>query len=383
MSHIHIPDGILAWWIWLPAMILVVGILFLIFKSWNQEEARRLVPLAAMMSALMLITMSVPLFIVPVHLTLAVLAGLMVGPKMAFLSILVVNTLLASLGHGGVTLIGLNTVIIGLEMFVGVMVFKLLSKVISTLPSAIIATVVGIALSLSLSFGLVVATVGLAEALPHEDHNHDHENHEDHEDHDHEHEEENQEENSEVEEDHGRTSFPVSNLFTMTLPTINHVDELTVLEESETKIKMLVVSHNVKGLLSELFVELETLGWEKVGRSNSHKGSYASEGVELFYHELHGNKGHIEFDLVLLDSDHNHDDHIDDVDHDHDDHDHDDHDHDDHDHDHDDIDTILSELNYLGFSGWLAVIMIYLMGITLESTATGFIYQSLKKVKKD
>jgi hypothetical protein len=29
------------------------------------------------------------------------------------------------------------------------------------------------------------------------------------------------------------------------------------------------------------------------------------------------------------------------------------------------------------------VIMIYLMGITLESTATGFIYKSLKKVKKD
>jgi cobalt/nickel transport system permease protein len=377
MSHIHIPDGILAWWIWVPAFILVVGILFMIFKGWNQEEARRLIPLAAMMSALMLITMSVPLFIVPVHLTLAVLAGLMVGPKMAFLSILVVNTILASMGHGGVTLIGLNTLIIGLEMFVGVMVFKLLSKVISTLPSAIIATVVGLALSLSLSFGLVVATVGLAEALPHDDHSHE-------EDHDHEddhHDEEEHVDETEEEVDHGRTSFPVGSSFTMVLPTLNHVDELSVLEETDTKIKVMVVSHNVKGLLSELFVELETLGWEKVGRSNSHKGSYASEGVELFYHELHGNKGQIEFELVLLDADHNHDDHIDDVDHDHD---HDDHDHDDHDHDHDhDVETILSELNYLGFSGWLAVIMIYLMGITLESSATGFIYQSLKKVKKD
>jgi cobalt/nickel transport system permease protein len=380
MSHIHIPDGILAWWIWVPALILVVGILFMIFKGWNQEEARRLVPLAAMMSALMLITMSVPLFIVPVHLTLAVLAGLMVGPKMAFLSILVVNTILASMGHGGVTLIGLNTLIIGLEMFAGVMVFRLLSKVIATLPSAIIATVVGLALSLSLSFGLVVATVGLAEALPHEEHD-DHDHEEDY------HEEEQIDETQEEEDvDHGRTTFPVSSSFTMALPTLNHVDELSVLEETDSKVKMMVISHNVKGLLSELFVELETLGWEKVGRSNSHKGSYASDGVELFYHELHGNKGEIEFELVLLDADHNHDDHIDDDDHDHDHDDDHDHDHDDdhdHDHDHDDVDTILSELNYLGFSGWLAVIMIYLIGITLESSATGFIYQSLKKVKKD
>jgi cobalt/nickel transport system permease protein len=232
MSHIHIPDGILAWWIWLPAMILVVGILFLIFKNWNQDEARRLIPLAAMMSALMLITMSIPIFFIPVHLTLAVLAGLMVGPKMAFISILVVNAILATLGHSGITLIGLNTLVIGLEMFAGVMVFRLLSKTLSTLPSAIIATVVGLLLSLSLSFGLLISAVGLAEALPH--------------------------------------------------------------SEEETT--------------------------EEVGEEE-----HADESVE----------------------------------------------------------EKLAEINYVGLSGWLAVIMIYLTGITFESTATGLIYQSLKKVKKD
>lgn len=346
MSHIHIPDGILAWWIWVPALILVVGILFMIFKGWNQEEARRLVPLAAMMSALMLITMSVPLFIVPVHLTLAVLAGLMVGPKMAFLSILVVNTILASLGHSGVTLVGLNTLIIGLEMFVGVMIFRLLSKIISTLPSAIIATVVGLSLSLSLSFGLVVATVGLAEALPHEEHD--------------------DELNDGEIVDHNRSLFPGNEFFTLTLPTLNHVDKITIVEESDELVKIIVESHNVKGLLNEMFAELEELGWEKVGQSNIYKGSYTIDDVELFYHEIVGSEGLIEFELILIDEDHDHDDHDDYADH-----------------NHEDLETILSEINYLGFSGWLAVIVIYLMGITLESTATGFIYKSLKKVKKD
>lgn len=259
MAHIHIPDGIMAWWIWLPATLAVVGIVFLIIKQWDNEQARRLVPLTAMVAALMLVTMSVPLFFIPVHLSLAILAGLMVGPKMAFLAILVVNVLLATTGHGGVTLIGVNTLIKGLEMFVGTSLFQIFSKKLSTIPAAIAATVLGVTLSVIVSLSLVISTAGLAKALPHEKH-----------------------------EEHAAIT---------------------------------------ENMFDESFVTL-------------------SSNVEIV--------------ATAANEDHHDDEHH-----------------------HDDIEYILSELHFLGFSGWLAVILIYLTGLAAESTAVGFMYQGLKKIKKD
>ena len=350
MSHIHIPDGIISWWIWVPALLLVIGILFAIFKGWNQEEARRLIPLAAMMSALMLITMSVPLFIVPVHLTLAVLAGLMVGPKMAFLAILVVNTLLASLGHGGVTLIGVNTLIIGAEMFAGVMVYRLVSKGLSTLPSAMIATVVGVSLSLVMSLGLVISTVGLVEALPHEEH--------DHEDHD----------------EEGIT-IEIPERFNITLAPLFHVEDVVVLDDHEDHYKVQITSDERHATLHEFKDSLIDAGWDLSENSDEHKGWLLKDNIEIHYHALHDDEVTLVLEIEILEEGVEHD-------HEHSDYDGDDHDHDD-DHAHEDVDTVLSEINYLGLSGWLAVIMIYLAGMLLESSATGLIYQSLKKVKKD
>lgn len=257
MAHIHIPDGIMPWWIWVPAALAVVGIVFLIIKQWDNEQARRLIPLTAMVAAIMLVTMSIPLFFVPVHLSLAILAGLMVGPKMAFLAILVVNVLLATTGHGGITLIGVNTLVKGLEMFVGTSLFQIFAKKLSTIPAAIAATVLGVTLSVIVSLSLVISTAGLAKALPHEKEDKDH-----------------------------------------AAITENIVDE-----------SIITLSSNNEVLASAANADEE------------HKDE--------------------------------------------------------------DVDYILSELHYLGFSGWLAVIFIYLMGLAAESTATGFMYQGLKKIKKD
>lgn len=350
MSHIHIPDGIIAWWIWVPALLLVGGILFVIFKGWNQEEARRLIPLTAMMSALMLITMSVPLFIIPVHLTLAVLAGLMVGPKMAFLAILVINALLASLGHGGITLIGLNTLVIGAEMFVGVMIFRLVSKGLSTLPSAMIATVVGVSLSLVMSLGLMVSTVGLAEALPHKDHDH-------------------------AEHAEAGTNVAIPERFNTTLEPLFHVKEIIVLEDHDNHYKVQITSEDRHATLLEMKESLTKTGWNLSENSDDHKGWLLKDNIEIHYNAIHDDEVTLIFEVEILPEgvahDHDHADYVGDK-------------HSDHNHDHQkDVESILAEINYLGLSGWFAVIMIYLVGITLESSATGFIYQSLKKVKKD
>lgn len=341
MSHIHIPDGIISWWIWVPALLLVVGILYFIFRSWNQEEARRLVPLAAMMSALMLITMSVPLFIVPVHLTLAVLAGLMVGPKMAFVSILVVNTMLASLGHGGVTLIGLNTLVIGAEMLVGVYVFRLVSKKLSTLPSAMIATVVGVSLSLFISLGLMISTVGLVEALPHEDH-----------------------------EESGEEGIilVIPEQFNIVLEPIYHVETVFIIEDTDDFYKVQITSDERHATVEEIVESLVEAGWLPSENSDEHKSWLLKDNVEIHVHALHEDNDTIYLEFEILPEGVEHD------------HSHSDYEGQEYD---EDIDSILSEYSYLGFSGWLAVIMIYLAGMILESSATGLIFKSLKKVKKE
>lgn len=341
MSHIHIPDGIISWWIWVPALLLVVGILYFIFRSWNQEEARRLVPLAAMMSALMLITMSVPLFIVPVHLTLAVLAGLMVGPKMAFVSILVVNTMLASLGHGGVTLIGLNTLVIGAEMLVGVYVFRLVSKKLSTLPSAMIATVVGVSLSLFISLGLMISTVGLVEALPHEDH-----------------------------EESGEEGIilVIPEQFNIVLEPIYHVESVFIIEDTDDFYKVQITSDERHATVEEIVESLVEAGWLPSENSDEHKSWLLKDNVLIHVHALHEDNDTIYLEFEILPEGVEHD------------HSHSDYEGQEYD---EDIDSILSEYSYLGFSGWLAVIMIYLAGMILESSATGLIFKSLKKVKKE
>ena len=49
----------------------------------------------------------------------AALAGMMLGPALSFVSVFVVNLILALLGHGGITAVGINTLTIGIEAALG------------------------------------------------------------------------------------------------------------------------------------------------------------------------------------------------------------------------------------------------------------------------
>lgn len=167
MSHIHIPDGIIPFYIWLPGYILTFVIIYYIIKSSNNEQIKRVLPFTGIAAALMLIGMSVPLIIIPVHISLAVLTGILIGPKMAFLVVFVVSMILAMFGHGGVTIVGLNTLVIGSEVFIGAMLFKALAKknlVIGTC----IATVIALIVSMSMMVGIIGTYAGFAAVLPHE-----------------------------------------------------------------------------------------------------------------------------------------------------------------------------------------------------------------------
>lgn len=165
MSHIHISDGFISPLWGLGGYIAVGFIMFFILKKIKETDLRRKIPMTGVVAALMLIGMSVPLGPLPIHLSLAVLSGIIAGPALGFIAVFVVCFLLAFFGHGGMTLVGLNTLIIGAEVFVGSMLFRLFSKKLTAFKSASIATAIAVGVSMTLSIGLIAVTIGLPEAV--------------------------------------------------------------------------------------------------------------------------------------------------------------------------------------------------------------------------
>ena len=189
MSHIHIPDGIIPNIWWISGYILTAVMLFVLIKKIGDKDMGRKVPLAGISAAIMLIGMSIPIGFIPLHFSLAVLIGILVGPSLGFIVVFTVNVIMALFGHGGITIVGINTLVIGSEVIIGYYLFKTLAKNWTPTKSAVGATVIALLISLTMMVGIVGATVGLPEVVPHDDHAHDedyhHDDDEDHHDDDH------------------------------------------------------------------------------------------------------------------------------------------------------------------------------------------------------
>jgi cobalt/nickel transport system permease protein len=164
VSHLHIPDGVLPLWLvglgWAVAAVYVGLALLAVRKG----ERTRLVPRVGVVAALVLAGMSTEIVPIAYHLNLTVLAGIILGPAAGVLAAFVVNIILALFGHGGVTVIGLNTVVIGTEVVAGFLLFRGLSRLLGTRLglAAGLATVLALALSTTLMIGVV----GLSRIAP-------------------------------------------------------------------------------------------------------------------------------------------------------------------------------------------------------------------------
>lgn len=171
MSHIHLPDGVMppVWWV--PAWVICIGLVWLFARRLKGDEMRQKIPFTGVIGALMLIFMSVPLGFLPVHLSLAVLCGILAGPELGFIAVFAVNTILALMGHGGFSTIGINALIMGSEAVLGYYFFKALSGKLRAAVSAVATNVVVLLLSTALMILVVGSAVGLSQALP--IHNHD------------------------------------------------------------------------------------------------------------------------------------------------------------------------------------------------------------------
>lgn len=167
MSHIHIPDGVLPLWLiglgWLVTAILVTAAIVAL----RHADRARIVPQAGVVSALVIAAMSTEIVPIAYHVNLTVLAGIVLGPWTSIVAALVINSILALFGHGGVTVVGLNTVVIGAEMSLGWLLFAAFARVWRGRLgfAAGLATLVTLFLSTSLMIGVVaLSQVGLGEA---------------------------------------------------------------------------------------------------------------------------------------------------------------------------------------------------------------------------
>lgn len=173
MSHIHLPDGVLPVWLWVSGFIATLLIGFILFRfTRNQTLAKRL-PLLGMMAAAMVLGASVEIVPIAYHVNLIVISGILLGPSLIFLATLVVNVILALFGHGGITVIGLNTLILSIEGIFGHLIFRLLWKIGHRLtPAVFIATFLSLCLSTLSMIGVVGLGLSHYEDLIHRSEKH-------------------------------------------------------------------------------------------------------------------------------------------------------------------------------------------------------------------
>jgi cobalt/nickel transport system permease protein len=167
VTHIHIPDGVLPVWLWASGWVAALVLVYIASAMARRQDARRKVPLLGVIAALMLVSMSSEIVPIAYHLNLTVVAGVLLGPWLGAIAAFIVIVVLALLGHGGVTVIGLNTLLIASEIAIGWALFRLFVRVLGRGRvgwAGGIATVVTLAITTTMLVGVVALAGGGAAA---------------------------------------------------------------------------------------------------------------------------------------------------------------------------------------------------------------------------
>ncbi len=114
MSHLHIPDGVLPPLVWIAGALLAALLL-----AWSvaatRAEGPREIAFRSALGGIMLAVMAIPVPITAFDycMTLAGPVGVLIGAAGAFQASFVVTLILALMGQGGFSVIGLNALVLG------------------------------------------------------------------------------------------------------------------------------------------------------------------------------------------------------------------------------------------------------------------------------
>lgn len=148
MAHIHLPDGafsiqwIITWWI---IAIIILGLCLYWLKKVKKID-NKTITLAAMLTAasFAIFQISIPLF-GGVHMNLTPLIGMLAGPAIGGIIVLIVNIFSAAIGHGGWGMIGANLLVNVTEVTVAYSIYKALGRInLDTFSKAGIGTITGV-----------------------------------------------------------------------------------------------------------------------------------------------------------------------------------------------------------------------------------------------
>ncbi len=142
MSHLHLPDGLLPVWLWAGGLALALLLLARASHLARDHSPQRIAYQGAL-GALMLAAMAVPLGPIEYHLTLAGAVGVLLGGAGAFQVAFVVSAILALMGHGGLTVVGLNALILGAAATVAGRAYRLLHRGVTPATALALSTVAG------------------------------------------------------------------------------------------------------------------------------------------------------------------------------------------------------------------------------------------------
>jgi cobalt/nickel transport system permease protein len=162
MTHMHIPDGVLPVWLWVLGFIIMAAAAAACLFRLRTADLKKQVPLLGAVSAAMLVAMSLEILPIAYHINLTVVAGILLGPALGFLAAIITNLILALMGHGGITVIGLNTLLLGAEAVLGHTLFYLFRKRLPVFWRAAVATV----LTLFITTLALIGFVAMAHIEP-------------------------------------------------------------------------------------------------------------------------------------------------------------------------------------------------------------------------
>lgn len=164
MAHIHLPDGafslkwVVIWWI---LAIIILGICLYWLKKVKKID-NKTITLAAMLTAasFAIFQVNIPLM-GGVHMNLTPLIGILAGPAIGGIIVLIVNIFSAAIGHGGWSLVGANILVNMTEVTVAYGIYKALGKInIDTFSRAGIGTLIGLLFG-SIAMVLIILISGV------------------------------------------------------------------------------------------------------------------------------------------------------------------------------------------------------------------------------
>ncbi len=168
MTHMHIPDGVLPVHLWLLGFVLMALVLGLCLLRLRNADLKKKIPLLGAVSAVMLVAMSLEILPLAYHINLSVVAGILLGPALGFIAAFITNLILALMGHGGITVIGLNTLLLGSEAVLGHTLFYLLSRRMPVFWRTALATMVTLCIATVALIGIVSVSHIDPELFSHE-----------------------------------------------------------------------------------------------------------------------------------------------------------------------------------------------------------------------